>query len=82
MLFSHPLCLIQGLVAQSVTLDMLLKMTPDRIGDTMKRSDAHQSETATLNKALGKLKAWTESQMSGMARILTPFGFQSRNSVD
>ena len=51
---------IQGLVSDNITLDKLLKMNPEEIGRHMKRIDAHQSQTNTLNKALGKLKAWTE----------------------
>ena len=56
---------IQGLVSDNITLDKLLKMNPEEIGRHMKRIDAHQTQTNTLNKALGKLKAWTESQMGG-----------------
>ena len=47
---------------------MLLKMTPERIADIMIHGD--QSEVMTLNKALGKLRAWTESQTSGRSTLI------------
>lgn len=63
------LSLYQGLIADHIDLDRLLKMTPDRIGVAVEHAGGLQAESVTLNKALGKLRAWTESQMSG--------GFQS-----
>lgn len=67
---AYTLC-HQGLGAQNITLDMLLKMNPQHIGESMRHSDAHQMEVSTLNKALGKLRAWTESQMNGGCYNLT-----------
>lgn len=54
-----------------MTLDKLLKIAPEKIAVAMQEVGANQTETATLNKAVGKLRAWTESQMNGMIYTYT-----------
>ncbi|KAF6037717.1 hypothetical protein EB796_003979 [Bugula neritina] len=60
-----PSASIEGLLAENINLERLWMMTPEEISEVMKRIGAHQSGTHILNKALGRLKAWTESQLSG-----------------
>jgi len=62
--------ILQGLIAQSMLLDRLLTISPETLSAAMKGIGAPQSETTTLNKALGKLRAWTESQMPGKLCLL------------
>lgn len=40
-------------------------MAPQAIDSVMRGIGAQEQESVTLNRALGKLRAWTESQMNG-----------------
>lgn len=58
-------CIAKALIERNSRLDELLMTAPDVLALTMKDVGAADQDTVLLNRGLGKLKAWIESQVNG-----------------